>query len=305
MDKLAAMRTLVRVIESGSFSAVAREQGVSQPTISKQIQWLEECLGGPLLTRSTRQLSPTQEGWRYYEECQAILHALDGAEQRFRAGHESLAGHIRLAGPGAFGRLEIVPHLVDFLQRYPAIEIDLALSDDVADLLREGIDVTFRCGSVRNDGLIARPLGSIPCSLFASARYLDRHGTPEQPADLSRHHCLLYQNDTVAEPFWQLQQGEQSFNVPVSGRLRCNTSDGLRSAVLADMGICYSQHWLFRPELASGIVRPILCGYQLAGMPLHAVYLPDRRGQVRVQALIDYLQSCWLASGVLQAPTVT
>ncbi|WP_036666407.1 LysR family transcriptional regulator [Paludibacterium yongneupense] len=293
MDTLQAMRTLVRVIERGSFSAVARELNVSQPTVSKQIQWLEQHLGGTLLARSTRQLAPTQEGWHYYEQCRAILQSIDGLEHRFREGRDALAGVLRVAAPAAFGRLELVPGIAGFLEEHPGLQIELVLSDDIHDLRREGIDVAFRCGAIKQPGVVARRMGEIPCQLFASAAYLQKAGVPVSPTELSQHRCIGYQSESLARPAWLLRKGEQWFTVPVGGPLRCNSSDGLRSAVLADIGISFAQPWLFRSELESGRVLAVLPDYHLPAMPVHAVYLPDRRGQRRVRALVRHMQQFW------------
>lgn len=299
MEGLLALRIFIRVIERGSFSAVAREMGLSQPTISKQIRKLEQSLGTALLTRSTRHVVPTQEGLSYYQACRKAIAALDEAENQLNAGAERLSGVLRVAAPAAFGRLEILPYLAGFLDRHPALNVEVQLSDDIVDLLQSGIDVAFRFGQLLPEGAIARPLARLPSRLFASASYLAARGCPQSPGELAEHACITYQNASGRQRFWTLQRQDQVSSFLVNGQLSCNSSEGLRAAVLADMGICFAQPWLFREELEAGSVRPVLPAYHLPIMPLHVVYQADRRGNARVMALVAYLEQCWREQGTL------
>lgn len=147
MDKLNAMTIFVRVVERGSFSAVARELHTTQPTISKVLRALESQLGGKLIARSTRKLSLTDEGQRYYNECRNILAAVDAAEHSFQSGRETVAGPLRIGSSVSFGRLQIASRLAEFLQRYPQVQVDLQLSDQNLDLVSEGLDVSLRMAS--------------------------------------------------------------------------------------------------------------------------------------------------------------
>jgi DNA-binding transcriptional LysR family regulator len=148
------------VIERGSFSAVAREMQTTQPTISKVLRALETELGGKLIARSTRQLSLTDEGQRYYSHCREILAAVDAAEHSFQTGKEAIAGPLRVGSSVSFGRLQIAARLSDFLQKYPDVQVDLQLNDHLQDMVSEGLDVTLRIGELRDSGLIARQIGS-------------------------------------------------------------------------------------------------------------------------------------------------
>ncbi|MHA7846936.1 LysR family transcriptional regulator [Serratia sp. D1N4] len=299
MDQLSAMRVLVRVIESGSFTAVAREMGASQPTISKQIRGLEKRLGTTLLARSTRHVAPTTQGLLYYQECRAILQALDDVELRIGAAEGQLSGVLRVGVPSAFGRMEVIPYLAAFLEMYPGLKIEILLSDDIADLLQSGIDVAFRCGHSLPEGAVARKLGEIPSNLFASKEYLARYGIPQTPEQLTAHHCITYQNATLLQRYWQLKLHGEVFTIPVNGQLSCNSSDGLRAAVLSNLGISYAQPWLFKTEIAEGQVVTLLPDYHLSPRPLYAIYLPERRGNLRIGALMAYLEQCWRRNGTL------
>lgn len=288
MDKLNAMAVFVRVVERGSFSAVARELNSSQPNISKQIRALETALGGKLIARSTRRLSLTDEGQRYYGECRQILAAVDAAEHSFQSGRELVAGPLRVASSVSFGRTQIAPRLAGFLARYPAVSIDLQLSDRNEDLVSEGVDVALRIGELRDSGLLARALGSARRVTLAAPDYLARHGEPREPAELSRHNCLVFTQLASANA-WSYSRGDQRQTLLVDGNARSNSSEAIREMVLAGLGISLSPRWLFGADLAAGRVVAILGDYSAEPLPIHALSPANRRQSARVRAFVDYL----------------
>jgi DNA-binding transcriptional LysR family regulator len=208
MDTLDAMAIFMRVVERGSFSAVAREIGLSQPTISKHITALEKRLGGRLFARSTRNLCLTDEGQRYYEHCRQILAAVDSAEHSFQTGQERVAGPLRIASSGSFGRIQIAPRLHGFLQQHPDVTIDLQLSDENVDLVSEGIDVAVRIGELKDSSLVARQIGLTRRRVFAAPTYLEQHGVPATPDDLRFHNCLVF-NQLEHFDSWSFEHGGQ------------------------------------------------------------------------------------------------
>jgi DNA-binding transcriptional LysR family regulator len=222
VDKLHAMAIFVRVVERGSFSAVAREMQTTQPTISKVLRALEIELSGKLIARSTRRLSLTDEGQRYYSECRQILAAVDAAEHSFQSGRETIAGHLRIGSSVSFGRLQIAPRLPAFLKRYPEIEIDLQLNDQNQDLVSEGLDVTFRIGPLNDSGLIARHIGTTHRVTVATPAYLKQHGQPQTPQQLSEHNCLLF-NLLNSQNLWVYERDEQLHEVRIKGNAQATT----------------------------------------------------------------------------------
>lgn len=294
MDRIAAMAMFVRVVESGSFSAVARELDTTQPNVSKLIRALEARLGGRLLARSTRRLSLTDEGRRYYEDCRRILEAVDAAEHSFQTGRERVAGPLRVAAPVSFGRRRIAARLGDFLARHPQVAVELLLSDDNTDLVAEGIDVALRLGPLADSGLIARALGHAPRITVAAPGYLAHRGEPRTPAELLGHECLVFTPTPTVNAWVYLHDGERIV-VNVSGRLRTNSSEAIRELALAGLGIARAPRWLFADELASGRIVPILSGYAPEPVAIHAVSPANRRQSARVRAFIDYLAGIWAA----------
>ncbi|MFJ7795676.1 LysR family transcriptional regulator [Pseudomonas sp. NPDC096950] len=292
MDTLEAMSMFMRVVERGSFSAVARELGLSQPTISKQIGALEKRLGGQLFARSTRNLSLTDEGQRYYEHCRQILAAVDNAEHSFQTGQERVAGPLRIGSSGSFGRIQIAPRLHGFLQQHPEVTIDLQLSDENVDLVSEGIDVAVRIGGLKDSSLIARQIGLTRRRVFAAPAYLEQHGVPATPDDLSAHNCLVF-NQLEHFDNWGFEHDGQWRTVQVKGNVRSNNSESIRQMVLSGLGLSLSPSWLFREDLQAGRVVAVLDGYMPSSLPIHAVSPPDRRQSARVRAFTDYLRDAF------------
>ena len=187
MDRVTAMSAFVRCVERGSFSAVAREMNMAQPTVSKLIASLERHLGGKLFARSTRGLALTAEGQRFYEQSRAIIDAVDNAEASFKTGREEIAGMLRVATSVSFGRTQLMTRMRAFMQHYPLLRLDVQLNDRFVDLVEEGVDVAFRIGELSASNLIARRIGTTYRVTVAAPEYLKQHGEPKHPEDLRMH----------------------------------------------------------------------------------------------------------------------
>ncbi|MCU1758247.1 LysR family transcriptional regulator [Pseudomonas sp. 14P_8.1_Bac3] len=299
MDKLNAMAIFVRVVERGSFSAVARELQTSQPTISKVLRALETELGGKLIARSTRRLSLTDEGQRYYNECRHILAAVDAAEHSFQSGRENIAGHLRIGSSVSFGRLQIAPRLAEFLERHPGIDIDLQLNDQNQDLVSEGLDVTFRIGELSDSGLIARQIGTTHRVTVAAPDYLQQHGQPQSPEALGEHNCLQF-NLLNSQNVWTYQKDARRYEVRIKGNAQSNNSEAIREMVLGGLGIALSPVWLFSDDLKAGRVKAVLPDYIAQSLPIHAVSPANRRQSARVKAFVDYVSQALAAAPELR-----
>lgn len=289
MDLFDAMQMFVRVVERGSFSAVARELNLGQPAVSKQIRGLEQHLGGALFARSTRHLALTDQGQRFYSHSKEILASLDTARLSFTRGQEQIAGPLRVAAPVSFGRLCIAPLIGEFLARHPQVQIDLKLNDQNEDVLKENIDVAIRIGVVKNEGLVAVSLGASPRRVYAAPAYLQQHGTPLEPADLARHNCLGF---TLLEHYdvWRFDQQDKQHRVTIKGNVTSNSSEAIREMVLSGLGISLSPQWLFAADVHQGTVSSLLDAYQPVALPISAVFSQDRRRSARTRAFVDFLR---------------
>lgn len=288
MDRLQAMRVFVTVVEAGSFSAAARQIGVGQPAISKTIAQLEERLQVRLLVRSTHSLAPTEAGVRFYERARSAIREAEEAELEARGAGAGLSGRLRISAATTFARLLVVPRLPEFLARHPDIEIDVLLDDRVIDLVSEGIDLALRMGELTDSTAVARRIARGRRSVIASPAYLSRAGTPQAPADLVTHEAIVY---SQLGDSWTFSRNGTHASVAVKGRVRLSAAEGIRAAVLADMGLTVNSDWMFAPELESGAVRRVLEDWELPPVDLWAVFPTGRLASAKARAFADYVES--------------
>lgn len=287
MDRLTAMNMFVRVVETGSFSSVARELNSTQPTVSKNVAELESWLGAKLLNRSTRSLRLTETGSDYYERCVAILQDVEEAEQTVGQLQTQPKGMVRISTVVAFGRLHIVPRLKGFFNTYPDIKVDVRLNDRVVDLVEEGIDVAFRMGSLADSSLIAKNLCSSPMVTIASPDYLQQEGTPQHPSQLKDHNYLVYTDIGKTNETKFLENGSP-FYVRVEGNMQTNNTEALRTALLSGFGISRMPRWLVGDAIADGRLKVVLEEFQPEPLNIYAIYPPGRHLPSKVRCFIDY-----------------
>jgi len=288
MDPVGPMQTFVRVVDAGSFTAAASQMNTTQPTISRQIAALEEHLGARLLTRSTRRLTLTDDGRVFYDHALRALEALGEAENAIGHRRAKPAGVLRMATPVVFGRLHIVPRLSAFLGRYPAVTVDLIMSDTFTDLTEQGIDLAIRVGEISDPGLIAKRIGLVRRVTVASPSYLGARGTPHTPADLADHDCIVYTRLSTGNR-WIFEGEAGPITVEVEGRYRADNSEAVREGVISGLGIAVIPSFAFTEEIDSGKIKVLLKKYEPRRLPMHAVYPSRRFVSLKVRAMIDYL----------------
>jgi DNA-binding transcriptional LysR family regulator len=293
MDKsditLERMRSFVRVAERGSLSAVARELGLGQSSVTRHLNELEEALGIPLLSRTTRRVTLTEEGSRYYQNCLAILRLVEQASDEARSTRDAPAGTVRLSCTASFGVLHVTRLIFAFQDRHPGIDIDLSLSDERIDLVRDGIDIAIRLAPLADSTMKLRSLGRSHRLFVAAPDYLAQHGTPTSPDDLARHEGIRMTNVAGSAMLALESRAGESYSVPFDGRLRVDHGLAVRQALLASRGIAPTHRWLVDDLLASGQLEPILSGYTLSSVPLSMLIVPERAAVARVRLLIDFL----------------
>jgi DNA-binding transcriptional LysR family regulator len=287
MDRLQAMTTFVRVVENGSFSGAARQLNVGQPAVSKTIAQLEDRLQVRLLLRSTHGLTPTEAGQRFYERAHRAIEEINEAELEARGAGAGLSGRLRVSAATTFARLHVVPHLPAFLKANPDLEIDVILDDRVIDLVAEGVDMALRMGELPDSAAVARKLASSRRSVIATPAYLERCGIPQSPAELGSHQALIY---SQASSGWTFKRGSAETSVSVYGRVRVSAAEGLRAAVLADMGLTIASDWMFLPELESGAVRRVLEAWALPTIDLWAVFPTGRLASAKARTFATFVE---------------
>jgi LysR family transcriptional regulator, regulator for bpeEF and oprC len=281
------MNSFIRVVETGSFSAVARELRTGQPNVSRHIAALESHLGARLLHRSTRKLTLTPEGERYYAAARHILDAMAEAESNAR-GEDTPRGLLRVACPTLLGRSHVLPHVKAMLEEFPAMELDLQIGDRYIDLVEEGIDLAIRIGTLKDSALKARRIGSAARICVASNDYLAQHSEPKHPCDLKDHNCIVY-TLAAAGNLWSFLDAE----VSVRGTFRVNTPDGIRSAVLDGIGIAYSPAWLFEDAVRDGRIKSLLTDQLGAPVPINVVYAANRLLPSRARVFLDLIATAF------------
>lgn len=288
MDRLDDMVTFVKVVDARSFTGAAERLGLSKSVVSRRISELEDRLGARLLNRTTRRLSPTEVGLAFYERCGRIIAELEEAERAVGDLHGSPRGRLRINAPVSFGQMHLASAIVDFLERNPAIEIDIHLNDRYVDLLEDGFDMAIRIGRLRDSSLIARRLAPSRRAVVASPRYLQTFGRPERPEDLVEHNCLLYTNVPTSEQ-WQFMTDEGVRTVRVNGNVRANNGDMTHAAALAGLGIAILPTFLCGEALASGRLERLDLNLHAAETGVFAVYPQNRHLSSKVRTFVDFL----------------
>jgi len=288
MDKLDAMNAFAKVVASGSYAEAARRLGLTRSAVSKAVMELEQLLGARLLDRTTRRVTPTEAGVAYYERCISILADIEETELQISRLHDEPRGVLKINAPMSFGILYLGDAVAEFMQRYPELRIELVLNDRYIDPLEEGVDVTVRIGTLADSSLIARRLAPARLALVASPAYLEQHGAPATPRDLSMHRCLAY-GHMAASHRWQLRQGQETVSISFSAALCSNNGEVLRSAALAGNGISILPTFLVGPDIAAGRLRRVLPDLAPPELGIFALYAPNRYLAAKTRVFIDFL----------------
>lgn len=277
----------VEVVRSGSFAETARRLGIPPNTLSRRVQQLEARTGTRLLQRSTRKLALTSAGQDFYDRCAGAVQTLGDAGQALMSGNEAPSGLVRVAAPAEFFDLFPMERLAEFLAAHPRVRVEFVLSDARADLIADRIDVAIRGGVLEDSSLFARRvLDAGRDGLVASPAYLSIKGIPSTLADLAHHDCLTYSHPS-GRATWRLSGPDGAdADVPVVGRFSGNTTQALRKAALAGLGIALLPSALTRRELSTGRLVPVLPQFHRKGHGVHLVYASRRHLPSAVSAFI-------------------
>lgn len=286
-----------KVVETGSFSRAATELGLSKGTVSKAVSRLELRIGARLFHRTSRKLALTESGQAAKDCAARIMSEGEAAEAQAMAGALEPRGLVRLAAPMSFGVMHVAPRLPDFLSLYPAVSVDLHLSDAVVDLIGGGFDIGLRIAALADSSLRARRLCAVRRSLVATPAYLDQHGRPEHPDDLVRHACLGYAYLPTPER-WRFTNGNgiEAAVVP-TGPMRANNAEALAPALRAGLGLAVQPDFMIWDDLKAGRLERVMADWSLPPIALHIVMPPGEPRPARVTALIAFL-----AQGLSAAP---
>jgi LysR family transcriptional regulator for bpeEF and oprC len=282
------MEVFIRVVETGSFSAVARERGIGQPAVSKLVSALETELGTELLHRNSRSVSPTGAGREFYQSAQRILEDFERAASRIGSGQTAPKGLVRVAVPAAFARLHMVTKLAAFFHGYPEISVEFGTCESPAVLIEDGFDLFIHSGDLPDSGLVARRFAQTLTVLVGTPQLVSSYGLPRGIDDLQSIPGIPQVENGAVLP-WEFGTGRQAHRFTPSGSFRCGDLEQLRMGVLEHLGIAQAPAWLFAAELREGTVLRLLTPYERS-VPIFAVRPASRRAPARVRVLMDHLE---------------
>lgn len=291
MNQLLAIRVFARVVEAGSFVKAADSLEMPKATVSKLIQDLESFLRVRLLQRTTRSVTVTVDGAKYYEQTARIIRDLEEIDAGFQSALFNPRGKIHVDVGGTVATALIIPALPEFFARFPDIEIDLGVSDRHVDLISDNVDCVIRGGVIMEQSLAARFLGQASWTTCATPAYLQRFGIPAHPWELENdHRVICYHSARTSRVIpAAFQRGDEKFEVIGSGVLSVNESNAHIAAGLAGLGVIHTFNYAVQPYIETGLLVPILQDWRPAPYPFHVAYPPNRNLSNRVRVFIDWL----------------
>ena len=292
MRNISTLPVFVSVIEQGSFSKAAEKLGLTKSAVSKRITELESQLGVKLLHRTTRKLSLTEAGERYFENALVALRAAQEAEDAATELQNVPKGILRVSALMSFGRLHLAPMIPAFLKQYPRIELHMTMNDRFTDIIAEGFDVAVRVGDYRKTVSTAKKIAPLHSVICASPTYIAEHGLPASPAALPHHNCILYTYHTVVNE-WVFFRADETETVRVSGNYQVNNSEALRESLVQGLGVGRLPTFIAGEDIKAGRLIPLLDQYVMPHKILYAVfpekqYLPEKV-RVFIQFIIQNL----------------
>jgi DNA-binding transcriptional LysR family regulator len=287
MDKFESMSAFVAVVEAGGFSAASRRLGMPLASVSRKVSELEDKLGVQLLARSTRKVTVTDSGQQFYEACRRILGDLGEAERAASGEYSAPRGDLIMTAPIVFGRLHVLPILIEFLKLYPEVNIQLLFADRVINLLEEHVDLALRIGELPDSSLVAVRVGSVGRVACASPGYLSERGTPQHPDALAAHDCVTFGTFTSAAE-WTFRIGPTEIKFPVRSRLTVTTAEAAIDAAIAGVGVTRVFSYQAEAAVRDGRLVAVLRDFEPELSPVSLVYGSGRLLPLKLRAYLDF-----------------
>ncbi|WP_313493498.1 LysR family transcriptional regulator [Stenotrophomonas sp.] len=295
MDRIELYRVFVRVVDCAGFTRAADQLKLPRSTVSEAVRTLEQRLGTRLLHRTTRQVTPTQDGLLFHARCQQLIADADEAEQLFRQSPQRLSGRLKVDVPGRIGRLIIAPALPGFLQAHPQIDVELGMTDRSIDLVEDGVDCALRVGPLQDSRLVARGIGQLPLINVASPAYVERHGMPMHPSQLGMHWGVLYASPGNGRvEAWEWRENGILRSQPLAGRVTVNSAEAYIACCIAGLGMIQIPAYDVHAELAAGSLLEVMPGHRADPMPMHLLFPHRRHPSQRLRVFVDWLQQVLL-----------
>lgn len=286
MDRLAAMQIVVAIADRGTLTAAAEALELSLPAVVRRLAALEKQVGVRLFNRTTRRISPTDEGRLFIERCRAVLAAVEEAEAAVSERRAVPRGRLAITASDLFGRRFVAPIAAHFTTAHPDVSVQLLLTDRVVNLVDEGIDIAIRVGALADSSLVAQRVGEVRRVVCASPDYLQRHGVPRMPADLAAHRCVSFSSLTPGDE-WRLRDGGRACVVKVPIAFACNQVDASMQACIDGLGPAVFLSYQVADARAAGRLRYVLEKYEPAPLPVHVVYPHARHRSAAVRLFVE------------------
>jgi DNA-binding transcriptional LysR family regulator len=286
-EQLKSMVVFAQVVEQGNLTAAAKHIGLSRAVVSYHIKKLESQLGVKLLNRSTRAIALTEAGNEYYQSCRIIAEQATLANQQMENLKNEPEGLLKITCPVNAGLQMLVPALNDFRRLYPKIELDVMLTDEVVNIMKEGIDLAIRGAPLPDSGLQASKLSTLPTCLCGSPSYFKKHGRPITPSELEQHAWVIYKLTSGAI---KLSKGGRSYSVAVKGSISTNNAAARTAFVEGGHGLGRIPLYDAWPKIQAGLLESVLDDYQLDNIEIYGVFPPGSSGSKKLRLLIDFLK---------------
>ena len=287
MDRLEAMSAFLAAVEAGSLSGASRKLGMPLATLSRKVSELETHLRTRLVTRTSRRLILTDAGRSYVAACKRILDDVREAERAAAGEYSAPRGELIITAPIVFGRLHVLPVLLEFLNTYPEIDVRLTLADRVVNLQEDHVDLAVRIGELPDSSLVAMRVGSIGRVVCGSPAYFAERGTPKRPNELSKHDCITFNGLTSPEA-WIFLSGKGTISVAVHSRLIVNTAEAAIDAAITGLGITRVLSYQVADALRTGALLLALREFEPPPVPVSLVHAGQGRLALKLRAILDF-----------------
>ena len=288
MDRLSGMEAFIAVAETGSFSAAGKRLDLARAVVSKRVAALESVMGAQLLNRTTRRVSITGPGAEFYERCRVIVEEFNIAGDELARNQVEPEGHIKLSVPMSFGQLHIAPALLDFMDRFPKIVVNMILTDRFVDVVAEGYDLVVRVGNLEDSSLTSRHLAPVQRILCASPDYIRANAPLHEPGELANHRILHYGWHRTGTR-WDLDSQKGRVSVEVAAHFSANNGEVLAAAAKAGKGVALMPNFVVAADIKKGNLVRVLPDYEATSVGLHALWPASKLQPTRVRTLIDFL----------------
>jgi DNA-binding transcriptional LysR family regulator len=282
------MTVFVAVAEEEGFAGGARRLGMSPPAVTRTIATLEEHLGIKLFNRTTRFVRMTEAGQRYLEDARRVISAADEADDAVAGINAEPRGHLVVTAPVQFGRMYVMPGIIDYLERYPKTEVQALLLDRVVNLLEEGVDVGVRIGELPDSSFKALHVGHVRHVVCAAPSYLAKYGTPNTPEELEKHQMILASGVSPSSE-WRFTKDSAPIMIRIKPRLTVTSIHAAIEAAVTGFGITRLISYQIAPQLASGELKVVLGGYENKALPIHIVHREGRHASVKIRTFVDLM----------------